>query len=137
MFAIKLGATGDVAGTDAVRWSHDRDTPYVPSPLLVDGLLYFAKGNNGVLSCFDALSGKPHFAAERLAGLNEIYASPVAAQDRVYVLGRDGVCLVLKKGPKLEVLATNKLNDHTDASLALVGKELFVRGSRTLYCIAE
>lgn len=136
LFAIKLGASGDLAGTDAIRWSHDRDTPYVPSPLLVDGLLYFVKGNNGVLSCFDSKTGQPHFAAERL-DVNEIYASPVAAKDRVYVLSRDGVCVVLKKGSKLEVLATNRLNEATDASIALVDKELFVRGRRTLYCIAE
>lgn len=137
LFAFKLGATGDLAGTDAVRWSYDRDTPYVPSPLLVDGLLYFVKGNTGMLSCFDAKTGQPHFAAERLPGVNEVYASPVAAKDRVYLLGRDGVCLVLQKGPRPEVLATNKLDDGTDASLALAGREIFVRGSRSLYCLAE
>jgi outer membrane protein assembly factor BamB len=137
LFAIKLGARGDVAGTEAIRWRLDRDTPYVPSPLLVDGLIYFAKGNTGVLSCFDARTGQPQFAAERLAGVNEIYASPVAARDRVYVLSRDGVCVVLRKGPKLEVLATNKLEAATDASLALAGKEAFVRGRQNLYCLAE
>jgi outer membrane protein assembly factor BamB len=61
----------------------------------------------------------------------------VAAKDRVYVLGREGACLVLKQGPKLEILATNKLDDKTDASLALAGKEVFVRGHQSLYCIAE
>lgn len=137
LLAIKLGATGEIAGTEAVRWSYDKDTPYVPSPLLVDNFLYLVKVNSGILSCFDTKTGKPHFAAERLEGLNEIYASPVAAKDRVYVLGRDGKCLVLKKGPKLEVLATNKLDDRTDASIALAGKEIFIRGSRNLYCIAE
>jgi len=55
----------------------------------------------------------------------------------VYVLGRDGKCLVLKKGTKLEILATNKLDDQTDASIAAVGKELFIRGHKSLYCIAE
>jgi hypothetical protein len=53
------------------------------------------------------------------------------------VLGREGTCVVLKKGPKLEVLATNKLDDKTDASLALAGKALFVRGQEYLYCIGE
>ncbi len=137
LFAIRRGASGDVTGKDAIRWQLDRDTPYVPSPLLVDGLLYFAKGNSGTLSCYDAKTGQPHFAAERLAGVNEIYASPVASPERVYVLSRDGVCVVLKKGPKLEVLATNKLDDATDASMALAGKDLFIRGSRNLYCLAE
>ncbi|MBI3850477.1 MAG: PQQ-like beta-propeller repeat protein [Verrucomicrobia bacterium] len=136
LFAFRLDRTGDLAGTDAIRWSHKGNTPYVPSPLLVDDLLYFVANNDGKLSCFDAKTGKANFEGERLEGAFGIYASPVAAKDRVYVLGREGTCLVLKKGPKLEVLATNKLDDKTDASLALVGKELFVRGQQNLYCIA-
>ena len=60
----------------------------------------------------------------------------VAAKDRVFVLSREGVCLVLKKGSKPEILASNKLDDQTDASLALAGKEIFVRGRHSLYCIA-
>ena len=137
LFAFRLDRTGDLAGTDAIRWSHKGNTPYVPSPLLVDGLLYFVANNDGKLSCFDAKTGKANFEGERLEGVFGIYASPVAAKDRVYVLGREGTCLVLKKGPKLEVLATNKLDDKTDASIALVDKELFIRGQQNLYCIAE
>jgi hypothetical protein len=44
----------------------------------------------------------------------------------------------LKKGPKAEVLAVNKLDDdtqHTDASMALVDKEAFIRTPHFLYCI--
>lgn len=136
LFAFALGHTGDLAGTSAVRWSYNRNTPYVPSPLLVNGQLYLVKGNEQIFSSFDAKTGKPHFEEERLAGLNGIYASPVSAKDRVYVLGRNGACAVLKQGPKLEVLATNSLDDRTDASIALVGKELFIRGHENLYCIA-
>lgn len=136
LFAIALGRTGDLTGTDAIRWSHNRNTPYVPSPLLVDDLLYLVKVNSGMLSCFDAKTGKAHFEEERLEGLSGIYASPVAAKDRVYVLGRDGTTLVLKKGTQLEVLATNKLDDRSDASIAAVGRELFIRGHQNLYCIS-
>lgn len=135
LFAIALGRTGDLTGTDAIRWSHNESTPYVPSPLLVDDLLYTVKVNSGILSCFDKKTGTAHYEAERLEGIREIYASPVTAKDHVYVLGRDGNCLVLKKSPKLEILATNKLDDRTDASIALVGKELFIRGRENLYCI--
>jgi outer membrane protein assembly factor BamB len=136
LFAFALGRTGDLAGTEAIRWTHNRNTPYVPSPLLVDGQLYLVKGNEQIFSSFDTKTGKAHFEAERLEGLNGVYASPVSAKDRVYVLGRNGACAVLKKGPKLEVLATNTLQDRTDASIALVGKELFIRGHENLYCIA-
>ena len=136
LFAFALGKTGDLAGTDAVRWSYNKNTPYVPSPLLADGLVYVLKNTDGALTCFDVKDGTKKFEAERLEGVNGVYASPVAAKDRVYVLGRNGVCVVLKKGTA-EILATNKLSEHTDASLALVGKEVFVRGSENLYCIAE
>jgi outer membrane protein assembly factor BamB len=138
LLAIALGRTGDLTGTDAIRWSYGgKNTPYVPSPLLVDGLIYTVTGNNALLSCFEAKTGKPQFEAQRLEGTSGIYASPVSAKDRVYVLGREGKCLVLKKGPKLEVLATNALADKTDASIALAGKDLFIRGHQSLYCIAE
>jgi len=136
LFAIALGRTGDLTGTDAIRWSHNQNTPYVPSPLLVDDSLYLVKVNSGILSCFDKKTGEAHYEAERLEGIREIYASPVTAKDRIYVLSRDGTCLVLKKGPKLEILQTNKLDDKTDASIALVGKELFIRGRENLYCIS-
>jgi len=120
-----------------VRWSHNKATPYVPSPLLVDNLLYVTSGNNGIFSCLNAKTGQPHYEQERLEDVREVYASPVAAKDRVYILSRDGKCVVLKKGPKLEILATNKVDDKTDASIALAGKELFIRGKQNLYCIEE
>ncbi len=135
--AIALGRSGDLSGTDAIRWSHNKSTPYVPSPLVVDDFLYLIAENKGVISCFDKKTGTSYYEYERIEGLYGVYASPVAAQDRIYVLGREGSCVVLKKGPKLEVLATNKLDDKTDASLAIVGKEVFVRGHQHLYCIAE
>ncbi len=66
--AIKLAeAKGDIATTGAIAWQLDRDTPYVPSPLLYDNILYFLKTNNGLLSAFDAVSGKPHYQAQRIA----------------------------------------------------------------------
>ena len=134
--AIKLGGTGDLDGTESILWKHDKNTPYVPSPLLVNDLLYFVSGNNGMLSCFNATNGTAHYEAERLEGIFGIYASPVAAAGHVYVLGRDGTCLVLKQGAKLEVVSRNTLADKTDASIAIAGKELFIRGHKSLYCIA-
>jgi outer membrane protein assembly factor BamB len=137
LFAIALGKTGDLKDTDAIRWTRSKNTPYVPSPLLAGELLYTISMNNPVLTCVDAGSGKPHFEAQKLEGLTGIYASPVSAKDRVYVLGRNGVCLVLKKGPDFEVLATNKVDDKTDASIALAGRDLLIRGHQYLYCIGE
>jgi outer membrane protein assembly factor BamB len=137
VMAIALGRSGDLTDTDAIKWSRKKNTPYVPSPLLVDDYLYLVSGNNAVLTCLDANTGTPHFEAERFEGLTGIYASPVSARDRVYVLGRNGTCLVLKKGEKPEILARNSIGEKTDASIALVGKELFIRGHQSLFCIEE
>ncbi|HTD66096.1 MAG TPA: PQQ-binding-like beta-propeller repeat protein [Candidatus Limnocylindria bacterium] len=136
LFAIKPGRTGDLTGSDAIAWTYNKDTPYVPSPLLYDDRLYFVKGNEATLTVLDAKSGQALVEAERLEGVRGVYASPVGAAGRVYLAGRDGGVLVLKKGDKIEVLATNKLNDRFDASPAIAGRELYLRGKRTLYCIA-
>jgi outer membrane protein assembly factor BamB len=135
--AITLGKSGDLTGTDAIAWSHNKGTPYVPSPLLAGDLLYFYSGNNATLSIFDAKAGKALVEAERVEGLNGVYASPAAAANRVYLVGRDGGTVVAKQGPTLEVLAKNRLDDGFDASPALVGNELFLRGREFLYCLGE
>lgn len=135
--AIRLDKNGDLTGTDAIAWRYDRDTPYVPSPLLFDGKLYFLKVNGGILSCVDAGTGKPCFAAERLPDVRGIYASPVGAKDRVYIVSREGATLVVKHADKLEVLAANQLDAAIDTSPAIAGNELFLRSKQHLYCIAE
>jgi outer membrane protein assembly factor BamB len=135
LFAVKLGRTGELTGTDAIAWTYNKSTPYVPSPLLYGDRLYFFASNNGILTVLDANTGKPVIDAERLTEVQNIYASPVGAADRIYIVGRDGSALVLKKGDKVEVLATNKLDDRFDASPAVVGRELFLRGKQNLYCI--
>ncbi len=136
LLAIRLGRTGDLTGTDAIVWQHHKSTPYVPSPLLYGDRLYFLANNNGLLSCFDARSGKALIDAERLEALPGIYASPVAAHDRVYLVGRDGAALVIQVADQLEILATNRLEDKFDASPAIAGRELFLRGSEHLYCLS-
>ena len=132
--SIPVDATGDITGSDKIAWKFERDTPYVPSPLLYGDLLYFNKLNNGILTCLDARSGKPVIESARLQGLSNIYASPVGAADRVYFVGRDGTTVVLKRSATVEVIATNKIDDQIDASPAVAGKQLFLRGQQHLYC---
>jgi outer membrane protein assembly factor BamB len=67
--------------------------------------------------------------------LKSIYASPVGAAGRVYITGREGVTLVLKNQPALDVLAINQLSEGIDASPAIVGREMFLRGRQHLYKI--
>ena len=115
-------------------WSLDRDTPYVPSPVLYDGFLYLLKSNSPILSVFDAKTGKPHYQLQRLDGLgSEVFSSPVGAAGRVYITGRDGTTLVLRNGNTFEVLAKNVLDDGFDASPALVDGDMYMRGYRYLY----
>jgi hypothetical protein len=109
----------------------------VPSPLLSGEKLFFIKSNSAILSCLDIRTGKPHFSAQRIEGLQSVYASPVAAAGRIYLVGRNGTTVVIKDSDKLEILATNELNDPTDASPALVGKHLFLRSRQNLYCFGE
>jgi len=136
--AVRLAdARGDITGTNAIAWTLDRDTPYAPSPLLFGGLVYILKSNNGILSVFDAKTGTPQYRAQRLTDVPNIFASPVGADGRVYLAGADGNILVIRHGPKFEVLATNTLNDGFMASPALVDNEIYLRGNKFLYCIAE
>ncbi|MDZ4689048.1 MAG: PQQ-binding-like beta-propeller repeat protein [Planctomycetaceae bacterium] len=132
--SLPLAAMGDITDTPQIAWRYDKDTPYVPSPLLYGDLLYFNKVNNGVLTVLDAKTGKPVLEATRLQGISNVYASPVGAADRVYFTSRDGTTVVLKRGTTLELLATNKLDDLVDASPALVGNQIFLRGQKHLYC---
>ncbi len=136
--AIRIAdAKGNIDGTSAIVWTLDRDTPYVPSPLLYDGILYFVKSNNGILTALDAKTGKPHYSQQRLAGVPNVFASPVGARGRVYVPGREGATAVIKSGPAFEVLATNQLDDSFDASPAMVDNVLYLRGYKSLYAIVE
>jgi outer membrane protein assembly factor BamB len=135
--AIRLeGAKGDITTSGHVVWTLDRDTPYVPSPLLYEGVLYILKTNNGLLSAFDAKTGKPHYQVQRLEKVPNVFSSPVAASGRVYIAGRDGTTVVLRHGAALQVLAENTLDDGFDASPALVDRDLYLRGYRFLYRIS-
>jgi outer membrane protein assembly factor BamB len=136
MKAIRLAdARGDLTGSKAIAWEITRDTPYVPSPLLYDGVLYILKTNSGILSAFDAKTGHPHYQVQRLDKLGEVFSSPVGAAGRVYITDRNGMTLVIRNSPKFEVLATNTLDDGFDASPALVDGEIYMRGYRNLYSI--
>lgn len=135
--AIKLAdARGNLDGTSHIVWTLERDTPYVPSPILVDNVLYFLKTNSGILTAVDAATGKPHYQNQRLDSVPNVFASPVSAQGRIYFPGREGTTLVIKSGPTYEVLAKNVLDDGFDASPALVGSDMYLRGQKFLYNIS-
>ena len=137
LFALPLNAAGDITGTGKIVWSGNRGTPYVPSPLLYDGLLYFNQSNNAILSAYDAKTGKRVIQRTRMPELQRIYASPVGAAGRIYFIGRGGAALVIERGSEFKILARNRLDESFDASPALVGDQLFLRGRKHLYCISS
>lgn len=137
LYALPLNASGDITDTDAVLWSKEQGTPYVPSPLLYEDRLYFNQSNKAILTSLDARTGDAVIARTRLPAVRAFYASPVAAAGRVYFVGRGGTSLVLEHGNELNVLATNRLDDRFDASPAIVGNQLFLRGKQRLYCVSE
>ena len=138
MLAIRLdGARGDITGTENVAWSRVRGTPYVPSPLLYGDSLYFLAHYQSIIARVDAKTGEDEPGSVRLTGIGNIYASPVAAADRVYITDLDGATIVLNHKAFPRVLSLNKLDDEFSASAAVAGREIFLRGVKHLYCIAK
>jgi outer membrane protein assembly factor BamB len=137
LLAIRLGGSGDLTETESVLWRHEKRTPYVPSAVLAGGKLYFHSGNDAYLSIVEAKDGRVLLEAERIPGMSGIYASPVAAGGHLYFTGRDGVVVVAKQSDRLEVVATNRLEEAFEASPAVAGNEIFLRGHRAVYCFSE
>ena len=133
--AIPLDATGDITDTDKIAWKTNQGAPYVPSPLLYGDKLYFTKSNNGVLSCLEAKTGEPLINQKRLEGVENIYASPVGADGKIYITGRDGTTVVIPNTGELDILATNTVGEPVDASPAIAGNQIFIRGDQHLFCI--
>lgn len=138
MLAIRLaGAHGDITNTEQVIWSRRRGTPYVPSPLLYNSALYFHAHYQSVLTRLDAQTGEENPGPFRLPGIGNVYASAVGAAGRVYVTDLDGTTLVFTNEERPKVLARNVLDDRFNASAAIAGRQLFLRGEKYLYSIAR
>ena len=137
MQAIDLAkAKGPVNDTEAIVWTFDRHTPYVPSPVLYEDRICFLKHFRNIFTCLDATTGEVLYTEKRLEGITNVYASPVAAAGRLYIFAKDGKAVVLDAGREYKVLATNTLDDGVYASPAIAGDEIFVRSDRYLYAIS-
>lgn len=133
--AFRLGGKGDIAGTDQVVWTLNRNTPDIASPLLSGNRLYFHKQKRGEISCYDAKTGEPFFETQSVRGVRATYASPVAAGGHVYLTGRSGKIAVIKDAEEFELVGVNDMGEPVDATPAPVGNQLFVRGEKHLFCI--
>jgi outer membrane protein assembly factor BamB len=135
LMAIRLGREGDLTGTDAIVWQNQRGNSYSASPVLHEGKLYVLT-DSGMLSVFDAQSGKPFYHQQRFAKPYNFKASPVGANGRLYLASENDDVIVVKMGETFEVLATNTLADQTFiATPAIAEGQIYLRSQNTLFAI--
>lgn len=131
----KLGGTGDVTKTH-VGWRQSKSLPYVTAPLLYGSVLYVVR-NGGILAAYNSETGEL-LKQERLKDApGEYYASPVAADGKIYFASKEGKITVIKPGTPWETLASADLDEQIIATPAISGNRLFIRTGGTLYCFAS
>jgi len=136
MLAVKPGGRGDITDTH-VAWKATRGLPYVPSPLFYDGRVYLVK-DGGMASSFDATTGKSFYLQERLESPGSYYASPVAADGRIYMISLDGKLTVLKAGgDQPQVLHKADFGERIAATPALIGNQIYLRTQTKLYAFGN
>jgi outer membrane protein assembly factor BamB len=139
IYAVLPGANGDISlpeGQESgaqVAWSKQRGGPYQPTPVVYGPYLYVCN-NNGILTAFEARTGKEVYR-QRLGGKGGYSASLVAADGRVYFTSEEGEIRVVKAGPDFELLALIDMGDACMATPAIADGMIFVRTQHHLYGI--
>ena len=119
-------------GKPSLIWRENTSIPEVPSPLLYKGRLFLVR-NGGVATCLDAATGKVIYRA-RIGAPGAYFASPIAADGRVYMASSEGVVTVIaSEGDQLKVLARNEVGEDMVATPAIAGNAIYVRTLRNLY----
>ncbi len=143
IYAIRIDAMGDISlkeGTKSneyVAWSELRRGPYMPTPIVYGDHLFVAQ-DNGILSCYEAETGKKVYR-KRIAGsaAGAYTASPVAAGGKLYFTSEDGDIHVLEASSEYKLLATNSMGEVCLATPAIAGDTLFIRTQHHVFAIAE
>jgi outer membrane protein assembly factor BamB len=130
-------ARGNISESNSIIWRSVKNLPYTPSPLLHEDKLYFLKGSKGNISCLNALNGEVFYTGKKMEELEEVFASPVAAQNRVYISSLNGKTCVIQHGEQFDILAVNTLDEKFAASPVISANSIFLRGENYLYCISE
>ena len=132
MLAIRLGGRGDMSRSSHV-WQYRRSVPQLPSPLLYKNVLYMIN-DGGTVTTFEPENGEV-IAQGRLKGAGtRFFASPVAADDKVFIVSRRGIVSVLGSGGGLDVMASNDLKELCYATPAIAEGRIYLRTEKTLYC---
>ena len=132
LLAIKLGGQGDQTAT-AIRWRYRKPVPQVPSTLLYKGVLYMIN-DSGILLSFDPATGNVLKQGRLHGAIDKYFASPVAADDKVFLIGQAGAVSVLKAAGEWEVLAVNELDDECFATPAIADGKIYIRTRSAIYC---
>jgi outer membrane protein assembly factor BamB len=135
MLAIRLGGRGDVTDTN-VRWKYHKAVPQLPSPIVYQNVLYMVN-DGGIVTALHPESGA-EIAQGRLKGaIDHYYASPVAADGKVFMLSEKGKVAVLPPGGRLDPIAVNDLADDIYATPAISDGKIYVRTRGWLFCFAR
>jgi outer membrane protein assembly factor BamB len=135
LLAIKLGGQGDQTAT-AIRWRYQKPVPQVPSTLLYKGVLYMIN-DSGILISFDPATGNVIKQGRLHGAIDKYFSSPVAADDKVFLIGEAGAVSVLKAAGDWEVLAVNELDDECFATPAIADGRIYIRTRSALYCFGK
>ncbi len=135
VIALRPGGVGDITKTH-VAWKSTRSLPYVSSPLFYRGRLYTVK-NGGLLSCYEAKTGKILYQDERLGAPGDYYSSAVAVGGTIFVASQKGVVTIVSVGDKFEVIARNDLRDPIFATPAIVDGALYLRTTGALIAFGK
>jgi outer membrane protein assembly factor BamB len=131
LLAIKLGGQGDQTAT-AIRWRYTKPVPQVPSTLLYKGVLYMIN-DSGILVSFDPATGQVIKQGRLHGAIDKYFSSPVAADDKVFLIGQGGQVSVLKAAGDWQVLKVNELDDEVFATPAIADGKIYIRTRNTLY----
>jgi len=136
LLAIQPGGHGNISQSH-VAWKATRGLPYVPSPLFYDGRVYILR-DGGLISSFDAKTGKAFYQQERLEATDKYYASPVAADGHIYIVSVPGRLTIVKAGgDKPEILHQANFGERIFATPALAGSRLYLRTQTKLYAFGK
>ncbi len=135
LVAVRLGGQGDLTESN-LAWSYRRALPNVPSPLLYRDVLYLVK-DGGILTTLNPQTGALYKQGRLTSALGRYWASPVAADGRVYVVSEEGLVTVLKASGDWEILATNDIGDETFATAAIAPGRIYFRTKAALHCFAR
>nr|ART40514.1 L757 [uncultured bacterium] len=135
LLAIKLGGVGDQTST-AIRWRYQKPVPQVPSTLLYKGVLYMIN-DSGILISFDPATGQVIKQGRLHGAIDKYFSSPVAADDKVFLIGQGGQVSVLKAAGEWQVLQVNELDDECFATPAIAEGRIYVRTRSALYCFGN